>query len=344
PIGKYFLTLTKECNLRCIYCHQGQEKENESIFVDAKKVAGYFPDNGKYEVVLFGGEPLYYWDYFQNIVYALKERNPQTTLAVTTNGTLLTPDRVKFLNDLEIRASISHDGALFEKTRGAADFLKTNPDLYLALKYRSIGATSCTLNWNYYDIWDYFEEFKIRHGLPEREVVYIQNTKDVDDNTSDKLLIYDSPKWEEMLDKVFFNLTNQLRNSDFSGYEWMQYGIWVKSVGDRLRQPERMGCGCGADTHAAHLDIFGNLYACHNMSDPNSHVKNGLQTGNWNPYIKTEKCQKCPAFITCGGGCLAAHPNKHKYICYIRYHQGVRLLNMLHQLNKETLNNEINLP
>ena len=53
------------CNLRCVYCHQGQDKpsfeyNNTLLDIDHNRVADFFPKDGEYSVVFYGGEPLLY--------------------------------------------------------------------------------------------------------------------------------------------------------------------------------------------------------------------------------------------------------------------------------------------
>lgn len=339
-IQNYYLVLSKACNLRCIYCHQGQNKPilDKSDFVGPNKVAAYFPVEGNYRVTLFGGEPLLDFEYFCRIAEAIKNRNPNVKLNTITNGTLLTIKRAKKINELGISVGLSHDGKYFEETRGGKDFLKFNPEPYLTLENRSISATACRINYDFYDVWGYFEEFKLKHGLEKRENCFIQVVKDVDDNTDEKLLIIDMPEWESMLDKTFNELEKQVNVGDFSGYEFMQYRPWFESMNYRLQNPMGICSSCGADKHTCHIDIQGNLFPCHNMSKPNGHVaKTGLQTGNFNPYAESEKCKTCEAFIICGGGCIATPEYKHKHSCYIHYQQVTKMIAMLKRLNMSSI-------
>lgn len=334
-IKNYYLVLTKACNLRCVYCHQGQDKPDFSkgSLVEPDKVASYFPKDGNYRVTLFGGEPLLDFDYFCRIADAIRSNNPEVQLNTITNGTFLSVDRAKKLNELGVAVGLSHDGKHHAITRGTKDILLTNPDAYLTITNRSIAATACRMNYDFYDVWDYLEDFKIKQGLNQREHCYIQVVKDVEDNTDEKLLILDMPEWESMLDRVFCNLEKQLMTGDFSSYEFMQYNSWFLSMNHRLQNPMGICTSCGADKHTCHIDINGNLYPCHNMRQSNGHVAvGGLMTGSYNPYRDREKCQNCEAFIICGGGCIATPEHKHKYSCYIHYQQITRMLKLLKRL------------
>lgn len=351
-INRYFLSLTKDCNLRCIYCSQGQTKNPYSEQnPDPKTIASYFPITGNYTVCFFGGEPLLNWDYFLKIATAIKNRNPEVQLSVVTNGTLLTVERVKILNELDFSVGVSHDAYHFERTRGVPDFLKKNPEPYLTLpkQKRCFAATFNNMYSDFYeDFWNYFDEFVIKNGLKERENAFLQCIKDVENNTPEPFLIYNNPRWEKMLDKTFANLKKNILNDNYDCHEWYQYKLPIYRLNDRLLGNRLVGCGCEADTHTCHIDIHGRLFPCHNSSleNSNGHVNTtGLQPGNYNPPLQTEKCRNCEVVIMCGGGCPISHPDKHKYICYIWYQQHTRLLKMFKELGNEgwLLKNEDNI-
>lgn len=336
PIRKYFLILGKACNLRCIYCHQGEDKPvySDSVDIAPSDVARYFPTEGEYKIVFYGGEPLLYFDSFVAIAEAIKERNPQALLSTITNGTLLTVRRAKILNELGITVGVSHDGKFFEQTRGVRDFLKVNPDPFLTLERRNVGAVTCRVNYNFYDVWDYFDEFKQKHGLPSREYVHIQVVKDVEGNTAEQLLIKDMPEFEKMLDTVFSRLGTAIKECNWDRWEFRQYQPMLQTMHWRLNSPGRpMGAWCGADTQVCHIDVAGNLYPCHNVPVPNGHVsKSGPLAGEYNPFVTDPKCTSCPAYVYCGGGCPVSSPENRGAMCYTVYQQVTRLLSILEDL------------
>jgi uncharacterized protein len=325
--------LGKACNLNCIYCFQGQEKPLAcDTEVAPEKVASYFPQDGTYNIVFFGGEPLLYFDYIAAIAEELKERNPNVSLGTITNGTLLTVAKAKRLNELGFGVGVSHDGYAFETTRRTKDFLKYNPEPYLTLKKRSISATVTAINPNFYDIWDYFEEFSQRNGT-SRENINIGIVCDIDNITEQRLIINNNRDFESMLDRVFANLGQAIKRQDFTAYEFVHYLPMLRILNDRISNPENISAWCGADRYVCHIDTRGNLYHCHNSGRPNGHIsREGVQPGRYNPYIGTKKCRECPAFLCCGGGCVACSPETHEAQCYVQYQQVSRMLALLEKL------------
>ncbi|RPI77208.1 MAG: heme b synthase [Desulfobacteraceae bacterium] len=126
PLRLVAWELTRTCNLSCIHCraaagrgpYSGEWSTDQSlIFLD--QIAHI----GKPIVILTGGEPLLRSDLFEIASYGAQLG---LRMVLATNGTLLTPDKVKQIQSAGIqRVSISLDGATpaehdrFRKVPGA---------------------------------------------------------------------------------------------------------------------------------------------------------------------------------------------------------------------------------
>ena len=101
------LEVTKNCNLKCVFCHKGQNsKFDRSDISDIviKQVSPIFPYLKL--AMLFGdGEPLLYKG-FWDIVSQIREASPECAIDFITNGTTLTRKNV----DLCLQHNISHIG------------------------------------------------------------------------------------------------------------------------------------------------------------------------------------------------------------------------------------------
>lgn len=117
------LNLTDNCNLQCRYCFVHQkphymslEMAKNAIDFLAKNLVKYKEltgrENQKNEVTFFGGEPTLLWEQIiVPIVEYTKEKYPDTFhFDMTTNGTLLNEERVKFCYDNGIKLLLSIDG------------------------------------------------------------------------------------------------------------------------------------------------------------------------------------------------------------------------------------------
>ncbi|MBS7659957.1 MAG: GTP 3',8-cyclase MoaA [Candidatus Bathyarchaeia archaeon] len=94
PLLNLRISLTKPCNLRCVYCHaEGEEDKNSGIEMTAEEVvriSRIAVNLGITRIKLTGGEPLLRKDILE-IVSGLSSIRGLEDLSMTTNGTLLAP-------------------------------------------------------------------------------------------------------------------------------------------------------------------------------------------------------------------------------------------------------------
>ena len=123
PLKTLILHVAESCNLRCRYCYQadkgnGRESQRHmSRDVATRAVDFLFERSGPIEdlvLVLFGGEPLLNFKTIRHVTdYAGKkasESGKRVNFALTTNGTLLTPEIVDFLQEQDVSVTVSLDG------------------------------------------------------------------------------------------------------------------------------------------------------------------------------------------------------------------------------------------
>jgi uncharacterized protein len=127
PISSATLTLTHQCNLRCQHCFTGGKGSAEMTFETGKKCIDFLLRSVQeaninilsgrrrwIEVGFWGGEPLLKWPLVKQLVeygYSNKEyRDITINFGGTTNGTLLTEDKLDFLEDHQISFMVSIDG------------------------------------------------------------------------------------------------------------------------------------------------------------------------------------------------------------------------------------------
>lgn len=101
---------TNACNLRCKHCYQRADKPtpDELTKQEAMDAVDEMADAGVAYIAFSGGEPLVRKDFFQ-VTRKAKER--EMGVAIATNGTLLTEDKLKKLEELDCQyIQISLDG------------------------------------------------------------------------------------------------------------------------------------------------------------------------------------------------------------------------------------------
>ena len=111
-----FWNLTDRCNLRCTHCYSssgpGRTTEGELTTAEALGVIDDLADMGVPLILFSGGEPLLREDIWELARHAGKRG---LKMALSTNGTLITPDIARRIRDSGIEyAGISLDGARAE--------------------------------------------------------------------------------------------------------------------------------------------------------------------------------------------------------------------------------------
>ncbi len=99
------LSLTSDCNLRCVYCYArgGERKEYMKLSTAKKAIEEHYSERLK--VQFTGGEPLLNY----RLIRRLAERY-EARFSVQTNGTLLTAGKAEELSNLGVKIGISLDG------------------------------------------------------------------------------------------------------------------------------------------------------------------------------------------------------------------------------------------
>jgi len=129
----YTISITNKCNLRCSYCyerHLNTEYGSISTQIIHRTTEFINHRNDAGTVYLFGGEPLLYKEKVQYFCENLKAKQ----FVITTNGTLLDENFIKWCADRGIIINMSHDGA--ECTERGADIKILDANLKLLLKYQ----------------------------------------------------------------------------------------------------------------------------------------------------------------------------------------------------------------
>jgi uncharacterized protein len=108
------LNLTNQCNLRCTYCYEESESEPRALEIGeirrALREARHAAGLPLTVVHFFGGEPLLEFGLLQEVVAMCRCDFPDTSFAVSTNGTLLDRRSAMALMEHGVRVIVSWDG------------------------------------------------------------------------------------------------------------------------------------------------------------------------------------------------------------------------------------------
>ena len=117
----FIIAITEQCNLRCNYCcysgeYEGNHSHNSRTLCegDIQAIYDFIAKTAKTKPIrisFYGGEPLVNYPLVQYAIQAGQQRwEDDVTFSVSTNGTLLTEERIDWLVNNGVELAISIDG------------------------------------------------------------------------------------------------------------------------------------------------------------------------------------------------------------------------------------------
>lgn len=325
PIKSMCLNIAHDCNLRCEYCFAAQGDFGGGRMLMPWKVAKSAIDflieksanRHNLEVDFFGGEPLMNFDVVkQTVEYARsleKKHHKNFRFTITTNGLLLSDDKIDFINRKMSNCILSFDGR-----KSVHDRLRVRVD-----------GSGC-----YDSILPKFQKLVAQRGKEKEYYVRgtftkynLDFTKDVqhlldlgfneismEPVVSEERLDY-SVK-EEDLPRIFeeYDTLSDLiiqRSKEGKPFDFYHFMIDLNQGPCAIRRLR--GCSCGNEYVA--ITPSGEIYPCHqfvgqeewkmgNVLDGTLNLEMKDNFSLTNVYSKPE-CKNCWAKFYCSGGCNA---------------------------------------
>lgn len=120
-VHMFIIATTEQCNLRCTYCcysgeYEGNHSHNSRTLCegDIQAIYDFIAKTAKTKPIrisFYGGEPLVNYPLIQYAIQAGQQRwEDDVTFSVSTNGTLLTEERIDWLVNNGVELAISIDG------------------------------------------------------------------------------------------------------------------------------------------------------------------------------------------------------------------------------------------
>lgn len=323
PIVKSLcLLVTHDCNLRCGYCfadtgafggcRQLMSKET------AEKAVEFAIEGSKkrhnLELDLFGGEPLMNWPVVEHIVHYVRRREQETgkniKLTLTTNGTLLNDDNIKFLNDNRVMLVLSLDGS--KKMHDEMRPFPNKSGSYDAATRGFKKVIESRQGKNYYlrGTYTHFSKHFADEVLDMTKIgkeISMEPVVGIDDPWV--LTQEDLPVLFEEYDKLGRAYLERRQKGD--PFDFFHFNVALDNgpcVAKRLA-----GCGAGHEYYC--ITAFGDIYPCHQFVGRENYKMGTLDTGVTTPemvqkfrgcHVMTKpECSKCWARFFCSGGCHA---------------------------------------
>ena len=324
PMNRASVNLTRACNLRCTYCFtQGcgpgdmspemAKKVVDFLFAEANKMPEGHQER-QVDISFWGGEPLLRWNLLQQMARYAREVSKRTGIKVsfggTTNGTLLTPEKFDFLDEIECKFLVSVDGAAESHN--------------LHRKFRDGSGSHEVIDKNLKEIFKRWPDYRCRISLTEeRADHFFEDMKYVADLGANFLIF--SPvhegNWTPERWEVWEEQAKMLIDWIASVEKTTGRVIEVKHFDDYVKDKSSTIWPCGAGRHYVGIDIDGAIYPCHRFNKFDDarpwqakevcigHIEHGIT----NPTFRDKlihwehKCGDCPRLTDspCRGFCYA---------------------------------------
>ncbi len=324
PVKSMCINIAHDCNLRCEYCFaaKGDFGRGRMLmpFEVGKKAIDFLieksEDRHNLEVDFFGGEPLMNFEVVKQVVeYARsieKVHNKNFRFTITTNGILLTDDKIDFINKEMSNCVLSLDGR-----KNVNDLLRVRVDgsgSYDAIIPRFQKLVRTRGDKDYYARGTF-----TKHNLDfTNDVLHMADLGfdqiSVEPVVSDVNLEYsikedDLPRVFEEYDRLSHVIIDRRKvGKGFNFFHFMLDLDQGPCAIKRLR-----GCGCGNEYVAVTPE--GDIFPCHQFVGDDSWKMGNVLDESFNQdmkhsfaltniYTKPE-CKNCWAKFYCSGGCNA---------------------------------------
>ncbi|HDS1705228.1 quinohemoprotein amine dehydrogenase maturation protein [Pseudomonas putida] len=317
------LNVNTGCNLSCTYCYKedldkpsaGKKMSTATAEASVEMLLKESPNEQRYSVVFFGGEPLSNRPLIEHMVAYCERRfaeaGKQVEFIMTTNATLLTEEIIDWLNAHRFGLSISIDGpkTVHDRNRitvggqGTYDVVRRKADLLLS-RYtsRPVGAR-VTLTRGITDVETIWNHLFNEIGFAEVGFAPVTSGDMADFNlTGDELVqVFANMK---ALGRRYLEAALEHRNIGFSNLHQLITDI---------HEGHKKALPCGAGLKMLAVDHEGELNLCHRFTGSSlptfGNVHQGVKQVQLNDFLSQRLdrsntgCESCRIRNLCSGGC-----------------------------------------
>lgn len=298
------LNLTDNCNLKCKYCFVEQNphymdlqtaKDAVTFFMNnrKKRLEKGLIDYGPCRITLFGGEPTLMWD---EIIVPLVEWAPtnEVNFNITTNGTLLNEEKIKWLKEHNIPILLSIDGCKFTQDynrpckNGKSSFDMVLKNIPIILKYFPYTTFRATI---YEDTVEHtFENYCFAEYCGFKQIYMTPDSRKTK-WAPEKLQIL-KEQIQMIGTKIYNDFQNNRNMIKFNPFINIYKSIIARDIRLILNKKLDLTASrnierCGLGTYFGSIGYNGNIYACQEQDSLGENNK--FFIGNIYTGINTEK-------------------------------------------------------
>ena len=324
--------VTRSCNLNCVHCRASSQfgpYPQELNTIEAKKALDQIREVGQPIIILTGGEPLLRKDIFTLADYGTKKG---LKMVMGTNGTLITPDITKKIQDSGIkRVSISLDGSTreshdaFRQVDGAFD-RAIKGIAYLKERGIEFQINTTITKYNLFELEDILE-LVVRLGAIAHHIFLLVPTGRAQDMVSQEL---NAKEYEDTLQWFYQQhdkTTIQLKATCAPQY----YRILRQEAHRKGKKVNRetygldaVTRGCLAGTSYCFISHEGIIQPCGYLEVNSGNLREATFSDIWmNSSVFTDlrdfsqykgKCGRCEYITVCGGCRARAYAFSRDYL------------------------------
>ncbi len=327
PIVKALcLNIAHDCNLACKYCfasqgdYGGVKRELMSFDVAKRAVDFLIQMSGPRqhcEIDIFGGEPLMNWNVVKQTVEYVESiqeaHNKIFKLTLTTNGMLLTQDKIDYLNEHNLSLVLSLDGR--ETVHNSMRPSAGGTDTYQTVAKNLVNAVQQREGREYYVRGTYTHKnldfTKDVMAMSDLGFVHLSMEPVVGKEGDYVLREEDIPRLKEEYERladIYLQRQKEGKGDEFNFFHFNMDLYRGPCMSKRLR-----GCGAGHEYMAVVPN--GDIYPCHQFVGKDGYILGNVFEGlkNFdiphtfrNTHVMTKPiCAACWAKFFCSGGCHA---------------------------------------
>ena len=284
------LKLGGRCNLNCANCHCSQ-----SFFEFNPKIINWIKSQSYERIVFGGGEPILYFDTIKRIVNAIGDI---AEFKLVTNGTLLTKDKIEWLNQHNFIVLVSFDG--FNGQRDES--ISPRWDLIKDLKRSGLSVCCSHKNMDFKKIGEDINELiknkklNIKSSGQFHHINFLHTTdinKDVE-LTNEDVIKYTN-QYKDLLVNAFC--------AYLSGEPLENIFVLKRALKKWFVKKEYVGCACCNNlSHSLTLD--GRFMLCSYGNKFVGDITHGIDFDLVDRLIPN-RCKKCPIWGICRNTCVA---------------------------------------
>lgn len=284
------------CNMQCKYCIQGKIDRDKisDIKPNFNKIKKFLLKQQPMEVFLWGGEPLLYWEIIKDSINKINSYLGKNNIrfGFTTNGLMLTDDKINFINDNNIDLILSYDGVTPNLLRNIVPSEKIL-SIYNKANNKFISAVISAENPNYGDNFNW-----LMNKFPTSSI-YIADFRILSEKTDKKFYNFKDEDIDKSAKSLFeFAIDCYKNKKKISGKTIGKISMIINMITNLSNKEKipRLICRLGLIQYA--IDLNGNFYSCYNKDEIIGNINEDLSIIN-EKYFKIAKsnkptgCQNC---------------------------------------------------